>query len=411
VQEVDERPPWLADVARQIDERLAKPDIRSDNGGGYSVSTSTHAPPYYALAAVAYLAAHSKDPIGELTAMRLISALLAALTAAFTFLALRELFPRQEWIAAAGGLLVAFQPMFGFIAGSVNNDNGVNAAAALLLFLLLRGLRRGLTIPLGLAIGATMVVLPLFKGTGYALLPAALLALGGMLVRRHSRPELPGYAAVAGAFAAGQAAWAALAGLLERSAFTTPGGAAPVGSNGLIGVVLHKPLEYLNYLWQVFLPRLPFMKDVALQRWPAFDIYVERGWAAFGWYAITFPRWVNLVIAAVMLLMGAGCFVAVWRERLVVHERALELGVLVLALAGVIGGVAAAYETNGLGRAVVAEQGRYAFTAMVPLAAIAVGGTFAFGRRRAPLVAAGLVAAVAGLAVASYMLALTRFYM
>jgi hypothetical protein len=48
---------------------------------------------------------------------------------------------------------------------------------------------------------------------------------------------------------------------------------------------------------------------------------------------------------------------------------------------------------------------------MVPLAAIAVGGTFAFGRRRAPLLAGGLVAAVAGIAVASYFLALTRFYM
>jgi hypothetical protein len=48
---------------------------------------------------------------------------------------------------------------------------------------------------------------------------------------------------------------------------------------------------------------------------------------------------------------------------------------------------------------------------MVPLAAIAVGATFAFGRRRAPLVVGGLVAAVAGLAVASYMLALTRFFM
>jgi hypothetical protein len=117
------------------------------------------------------------------------------------------------------------------------------------------------------------------------------------------------------------------------------------------------------------------------------------------------------VIAAVMLLMGAACFVAVWRERPAARRRALELAVLVLALAGVIGGVAAAYETNTIGRAVVAEQGRYAFTAMVPLAAIAVGGAFAFGRRRAPLVAAGLVAAVAGLAVASYMLALTRFYM
>jgi hypothetical protein len=412
VQERDERPPWLSAAERGLDANLARPGIRSDNGGGYLVSTSTHAPPYYALAAAAYLAVRSNDPVAELTAMRLVSALLGALTAAFTFLALRELFPRHEWVAAAGGLLVAFQPMFGFIAGSVNNDNGVNATAALLLFLLIRGLRRGLTLPLGLATGATMVALPLFKGTGYALLPAAVIALAGMVVRRHSRRDLPGYAALAGAFAAGQAAWAAVASFFDRSAYTTPGGAAPVSSNGLVGSVLRQPLDYANYLWQTFLPRLPFMKDVALQRWPAYDIYVERGWAAFGWYAQMFPTWVNLTIAAVMLLTGAACVVAVfWRERPAARRRALELAVLVAALAGVIGGVAAAYQTGTIGRPVVAEQGRYAFTAMVPLAAIAVGGTFAFGRRRAPLLAGGLVAAVAGIAVASYFLALTRFYM
>ena len=47
------------------------------------------------------------------------------------------------------GLLVAFQPMFGFISGAINNDNGVNAAAAAIAYLLIRGLRRGLTWRLG----------------------------------------------------------------------------------------------------------------------------------------------------------------------------------------------------------------------------------------------------------------------
>jgi hypothetical protein len=233
-----------------------------------------------------------------------------------------------------------------------------------------------------------------------------------MVARRHARRDAPGYAALAGAFVVSQAAWAAVAGLFDRSAYTTPGGTAPVASNGLVGTVLGHPLDYLNYLWQVFLPRLPFMNDTAVQRWPAFDIYVERGWDAFGWYAMKFPEWVNLAIAAAMLAVGAACVAAVvLRERPAARKRALELAVLLLALAGVIGGVAAAYQTTTPSRPVVAEQGRYAFTAIVPLAAIAVGGAFAFGRRRAPLVAGGLVAAVAGFSFASYMLALTRFYM
>jgi hypothetical protein len=410
IQQDDERPPWRKGDQAALERRLASPSVRGDDGGGYLVSTSTHAPPYYALEAVPYLLAGSKHPFTALTLMRFLSALLGGLTAAFAFLTLRELFPRHEWLAAAGGLLVAFQPMFGFISGSVNNDNGVNAAAALLLLLLVRGLRRGVTLPLGLGIGATMVVLPLMKGTGYALLPAVLVALVGMAVRRHGRRDVPGYAALAGAFVGLQALWSVIAGALDRSAYTTPGGTAPVASNGLIVGVLKHPGDFINYTWQVFLPRLPFMKDVQAQRWPAFDIYVERGWAAFGWYAMKFPHAVYLAIAAVMLLAGALCVVAVWRERPAARRRMLELAVLVLAIAGVVAGVEATYQAGGP-RTVVPEQGRYAFTAMVPLAAIAVGSGFAFGRRRAPLVAAGLVAAVAGLAVASYMLALTRFFM
>ena len=46
-------------------------------------------------------------------------------------------------------LLVAYQPMYGFISGAVNNDVGVNAGAAALELLLIVMLRRGLTLPLG----------------------------------------------------------------------------------------------------------------------------------------------------------------------------------------------------------------------------------------------------------------------
>ena len=89
----------------------------------------------------------------------------------FAFLIVRELMPRQPWAAVAAGLLVAFQPMFGFMGGAINNDNGVNAAAAAIAYLLIRGLRRGLTWRLGLALGAALAIAPLLKGTGYFLYP------------------------------------------------------------------------------------------------------------------------------------------------------------------------------------------------------------------------------------------------
>ena len=51
---------------------------REDDGGGYLFSTSSHLPGYYLLTVPAYAVADSQDTFSELTAMRLVSALLAA---------------------------------------------------------------------------------------------------------------------------------------------------------------------------------------------------------------------------------------------------------------------------------------------------------------------------------------------
>ena len=64
----------------------------------------------------------------------------------FAYLLVLELVPGRRVLAAAAGLLVAFQPMFTFMGGAVNNDMAVNAACAALAFLLIRGLRRGPTV-------------------------------------------------------------------------------------------------------------------------------------------------------------------------------------------------------------------------------------------------------------------------
>ena len=57
-----------------------------------------------------------------------------------------------------------------------------------------------------------------------------------------------------------------------------------------------------------------------------------------------------------------------------------------------------------------AEQGRYVFTAVVPLAAIAVGGCLAFRNRIAVVVATVMVAGMIGLGYASQFLTLAGFF-
>jgi 4-amino-4-deoxy-L-arabinose transferase-like glycosyltransferase len=410
VELADVKPPWLeADEERYRELLRDSPELSEQNGGGYLFPSSPHSPAYYGVTLLGYAPADGGSPFTQLTAMRVISALLGALAAACGFLAMRELAPRTPWLAVAVGLLMAFQPMFAFMFGVVNNDAGVNAAAALVIYLLIRGLRRGLTVPLGLALGAALVALPAMKGTGFALYPAAVVGLAGMVRRRRRRADLPAYAAVAGAGSALAGLWAFVAGRLDTEPFTTPGGGAGAGLSGTVERVLDAPSGFLSYTWQTFLPRLSFMADLRLQGWPAYDIYIQGGWAAFGWLVARFPPWVYQVIAAVSLLAAALCALAVWRERRQAHALGWELSVLLLVLAGVVGGVAAVYFTT-TPTPNPAEQGRYIFTALVPLAAIAAGSSFAFGRRLAPVWGTALVAAVMGLGYASQVLTLAWFF-
>ena len=74
--------------------------------------------------------------------VRFLSVALGAVTVAMTYLLTCELFPGKRWLAIAAAAFTAFNPMFLFISGSVNNDNLSNALASVLLVLIVRLLKR-----------------------------------------------------------------------------------------------------------------------------------------------------------------------------------------------------------------------------------------------------------------------------
>ena len=371
--------------------RLERPS-RAD-GGGYAESTHLHSPAYYLLNVPAYDLAGGSE-FSRLLGARLVSSLLLAAIALCAWGTARELLPGRPELAAAAGLLVALQPMLSFLGGAVNNDMGVNAAAAALIYCTIRGLRRGLTLGLGLAIGALLVLAPLMKSTGFALYPAVCVGLA-VMVFRGRRAAAPGLAAALASFAA-----LSLAGRALKSAVAVPGpsssGTALVSSAA--GTALDHPIAVGVYLWEMFLPRLPGMARHWSQSWPFYDVYVERGFGAFGWYAYLLPAHAFAVILAVMAsLLGLGLFALVARRRAVWRLR-WETAVLVLAILGVLGGVAAAYYAN-YPRPVPAEQGRYAFPAAVAIATLVVASLAALPRRWSAAAAGGLVAGMATLAL------------
>ena len=399
-------PPWLS-VQQRAWERERRAGAHSDgDGGGYTVAASSHQPAYYGLMYPAYAVSAGDSPFAQLTAMRLLSALLGALVAACAYGIVRELLPGQRLAAATAGLLVGFQPMFGFISGAVNNDNGVNAAAALALYLLIRALRRRLTVPLALGLGLVAALVPAMKETGYEVYPALAIGALGLAWRNHRLRDLAGFVALAGSFVATRVIWLAL----QPSFYPTVGGHSEAGNGidaaGAVTLAEHMPGRFLVYLWELVLPRLPFMGELFPSGWPFKQVYIVRGWGAFGWYTWVFPDW---VYQAIVFAIGVGLLLAIAalvRELAAVRTRVFELLVIALYPVCVIVAVEAAYFAPSGGRTVFAEQGRYVFPAMAALGAIAAGATFGLGRRRQAPLAIAAVIAMLGLGYASQLLTL-----
>ena len=414
------RPPW-----RKVDElrwarRQAVERPPADDGGGW-VTTADYTPLYYASLAPAYLAAGGQSIWSRVTAIRLMTAVFGGLTAACAMLLVRELLPSPAWPAVAAGLFVAFEPMFAFVSGVVNNDAGVSAAAALTVYLVVRALRRGLTTRLAVAIGASLVVLPLMKGNGLFLLPAAAIGLGGaaLRTRRSLRPVGRPLAALVAAALVAAVVAVGFAAALHHSADPTRAGWYAAAGNTyptLPGAevkpsdALRHPVRFAEFVWQGFLPPAPGMAELRPGggTFPNFYGYIERGWANFGFVAIPFSKWVYAVIVVCLIALGGLGVVAWLRNRAVVRRRGWELSVLVLVVLGVFFGTEAASFAPGAGP--VPEFGRYLFPAAASIAALGAVATFGAGRRSAPAVAGGLVTALLVLFWASEFLTMSALY-
>ena len=385
----------------------------SSSDGGGNETAATHGAIYYATLAPAYLLA-SSSPFSQLTLMRLTSALIGALTVVFAFLIARELAPGRLWLGVLAGLLVAYEPMYGFISGAVNNDVGVNAGAAALELLLIMMLRRGVTLRLGLLAGGLLIALPIVKGTAYSLYPVAGIALLAILYRHHRRSDATGLAVLAAAALAIRELSVRLAHVFHPAvAAAATGASAPAEAGSVAGSTseaLAHPLGYLAYLWEAILPRLPFMAPhFETTNFPGFVIFVERGWAAFGWYDVLFPHHFYYVILAAMIATPILGLIAIRREWAFVRRNVLEFAILALMPLAVVAGFEAAFYTPGA-RPFIAEFGRYAFPAIAPLAVLVVASLHAFGRRWMVVAGAGLLVAMLALSYASQLLTLTGFY-
>ena len=338
------RPAWAGAAERRFEALRGRLPARPS--GERIGSTQADDPPlYYAYQAVPFKL-RGGSTFDRLFAMRLWSAALLLLTTTAAWLLAGEAFGRDRLLQLVTAACVGLQPMVTFMSGAVNQDAASYATAGLVLWLAARVLRRGPTAGGVAALAAAVLAAALTKVILLTLAPAAALAVLVAYRRAGARPP---------AWALGAAA-AALAGGAAVAARTVPDRLAGLGD--LAG--------FASYLWQYYLPRLPFQEPVeglgTLKAW----IWVTGSWGRFGWLEVRFPYPVYALLALITLAAFAGAALAVRRRR-VRADRAL-LAVFALALASLLLGLHLADYDNLVDEGAPVNQGRY----LLPL--LPVGG-------------------------------------
>lgn len=394
-----------------VDALTQNPPDKSHPGG--TTETSSQPPLYYGLEALVYQVSPWRNLLDRLWLMRAFSALLAGVTVLFVFMFLRELLP-EPWMWTVGALAVAFQPVFGFIAGGVSADNLLFAASAALFFALARTFNRGLTLHHGLAIGAALAVGALAKLNFLALVPGALLGVALLLWRdrrREGRQAWRGAAAALGIPALFGALYVALNLVAwDRSAWgggvETASRAAAGEDSGAHAITV---AEQLSYTWQLYLPRLPFMND-QFAYFPPWQSWFKGGIGLFGWLDTPFDGWVYTLAALLAVPIVVLALVALVRHRAALRARLLEL----VTYAAIVGGLLLSVGLLGLRYRLDTGSAFEQFRYLLPFAAL-YGAAIALaavgaGRRLSRPVGAALVVLALAHGLFAQLLVIGRFY-
>ncbi len=363
------RPEWT-EVAWDRYRRTSAGAGAADGGGPNPASG--YPPAFYLAGVVGYKLAGSHDVHARLYATRLVSVLWLLVTTVGAWLLAGELFGRRRELQLVSAACVGLWPMLDFISSSVNPDALMYATWSVSLWLGVRILRRGLTVGQGLAFGAVVGIALITKAPSLALLPAAAFVAVWSIVRlmleRRYKRALVALAVALLAFAIPVEAWRLTVAAQDRLAY---GQAAGVTAG------LNLP-EFLSYLWQFYLPKLPSQTRLTfdsqyVSTYPALNVWVATGWAAFGWVTVYFPLAVYKLFFAITSVVVAAAtgkgLVLLWRRRRSRSALAAALPVAIfIALAAgalVLGLHIAEYRVRG-----PTNQGRYLF----PLASLGGAG-------------------------------------
>jgi hypothetical protein len=369
-------------------------------GGAYA-----DPPLYYLLETIPYGLASSGTLLDQLEGMRLLSALMAAITALFVFLFLRETLPTVRWAWTVGALGVALAPLLGFISGAVNPDSMLTAVSATSFYCLARAFRRGLTRQLAITIGALIAVGFLTKVNFIGLVPGIIL---GMIVLTIRASRTYGRAAY-GSF--GLALAIALAPVWAYILVNLLSGHAGLGVvshvlelKGVHGSILSK----ISYVWQLYLPRLPGMHNYFPGLSTTRGLWFNRGVGFYGWLDTSFPAWVNNLALVPAGILGLLCLRALAIDRAALRLRIAEIAVYATMGLGLLSLI-------GLSSYIDSSEGLFAdpryLLPLIPLLGLVLGlAARGAGRRWGPAVGTLIILLFLAHNIFSQMLVAGRYY-
>lgn len=389
---------------QQLQEDVARHPSRHGEGG---VAGAYSTPPLYALlGTVPYGLAAGGTLLDQLETMRLMSALMAGLTALFVFLFLREALPATPWAWTVGGLSVALAPVLGFMCGAVNPDSMLAAVSAAIFFVLARAFRRDLTRGSAIAIGAITAIGFLTKLNFIGLVPGIVFGTVVLAVRasRTDRRAAYGHLGLALGIAVAPVGLYVLVNLL--SGHPTLGIVSDtLKLSGVHGSVIHK----LSYIWQLYLPRLPGMTNYFAGVSTTRGLWFNHAVGYYGWVDTTFPTWVEnaaiLPAGAIALL----CVRALVAGRAALRSRLTELAVYGAMAMGLLMLIGLTSYLKGKAEGLFTDP-RYLLPLLSILAAGVALAARGAGRRWGPAVGAAIVVLFFGHDLFSQLLVIGRYY-
>lgn len=330
------------------------------------VYTANHPPLFYVISAPVYWATDWMSVANQMIMLRMVAIPFGLLAVVGTFLMARWLFPRSAFVAVTASAFIAFQTQISYEAAMINNDILVVGFAALLMALLVRGMRDRFPWMLTITIGALFGLMLLSKGSSLAFAgPIAVMMVLGVGIRNW-REWLPKGAAAAAIGFGLSAPWYIF---LYRT------------YGNFSGLDQIADLQY----WETYsqgtdLPSLwgdlIWNKDFAVSRW-------NETWGMFGWRFIPLTMnmmWILGIVCLIPLVAFFIYFASVSRRSV----RSGQDGTIDRPLAWQLWAMIAFVLTGILGYAAVIQfgmrfvltQARYFFPMAPPVAVLLMVGLY-----------------------------------